>query len=89
MQLTQNINKRSLLLDMFSSIYQREGITNYNAIQTVDPPIIKNILKLNQQIPKFHFTIKFEEWGSGPVLHIYVYCVFSKLSPKPVKRLNT
>ena len=37
---------------------------NYDAIQTLDPRICKVILKSNQLIPQFNFTIEFEECGA-------------------------
>ena len=32
---------------------------NYDAIQIINPPMFKIVPKLDQQIPKFLYTIKF------------------------------
>ena len=36
-----------------------QNTRNYDAIQIMNPSILKIVLKLNQLIPQFHFTIKF------------------------------
>ena len=34
---------------------------NYDAIQIINPPIFLIVLKLDQLIPQFHFTIKLKD----------------------------
>ena len=38
----------------------------YDTIQTMDPPILKIVLKLDQLIPKFHFIFKINSKNRGP-----------------------
>ena len=53
----------------FEMLYP-QNIKNYDAIQMVNSSIFEIVLKLNQLIPQFHFTIKIYELGALHSIHI-------------------
>ena len=57
-----NISSYIVIVTCFEML-QSSNRENYDAIQIINHPIFKIVLKLDQMIPQFYFTIKYKNRG--------------------------